>query len=276
ATPPPPHIATLADGGPRVECGEGRGRHFQPVPPPGFRPFFSSPVEAGKRLAAAPAVIYKPDRAMLAVRQALRELRRRRVRSALTTGGIAIGVAALVLLGALSEKMSRLVEGGRDFATGQVTVSGAGTGALSGMTRGGLLTAEQLRALETIDGVAAVAPIVMFPAADAPAALPLTLAPLVFGVDMEALALNRRSPRPRVVGRLPRRPAPPPAPAPPARPRPLPRRTAAIAAPRPAPPPPPPLPVPNPRPGPGAGRGRAGGPRRAVGAPRPLCRPPAG
>ena len=140
---------------------------------------------------------------MLALRQALRELRRRRVRSALTTGGIAIGVAALVLLGALSEKMSRLVAGGRDFATGQVTVSGAGTGALTGMTRGGLLTAEQLHALETIDGVAAVAPIVMFPAADAPAALPFTLAPLVFGVDVQTLVLNRRSPQPRVsAGRL--------------------------------------------------------------------------
>ena len=140
---------------------------------------------------------------MLAFRQALRELRRRRVRSALTTGGIAIGVAALVLLGGLSEKMSRLVAGGRDFATGQVTVSGAGTGALTGMTRGGLLTAEQLHALETIDGVAATAPIVMFPAADAPAALPLTLAPLVFGVDVEKLVLNRRSPPPQVsAGRL--------------------------------------------------------------------------
>ena len=140
---------------------------------------------------------------MLALRQALRELRRRRVRSALTTGGIAIGVAALVLLGALSEKMSRLVAGGRDFATGQVTVSGAGTGALTGMTRGGLLTAEQLHTLETIDGAAAVAPIVMFPAADAPAALPFTLAPLVFGVDVQTLVLNRRSPQPRVsAGRL--------------------------------------------------------------------------
>src|SRR5439155_21254056 len=95
----------------------------------------------------------------------LRDVRRRPLRSGLTTGGIAIGVAALVVLGALSEKMSRLVEGGRDFATGQVTVSGAGTGALSGMMRGGLLAAEQLHALETIDGVAAVAPIVMFPAA---------------------------------------------------------------------------------------------------------------
>jgi len=53
---------------------------------------------------------------MLALRQALRDLRRRRVRSVLTMGGIAIGVAALVLLGALSEKMSRLVAGGRDAA----------------------------------------------------------------------------------------------------------------------------------------------------------------
>jgi len=140
---------------------------------------------------------------MLALRQALRDLRRRRVRSVLTMGGIAIGVAALVLLGALSEKMSRLVAGGRDFATGQVTVSGAGTGALTGMTRGGLLTAQQLHALDGIEGVAAVAPIVMFPAADAPAALPLTLPPMIFGVDVEMLVLNRRSPPPRVAdGRL--------------------------------------------------------------------------
>lgn len=38
--------------------------------------------------------------------------------------GVAIGAAALVLLGALSEKLSRLVEGGRDFASGQITVAG--------------------------------------------------------------------------------------------------------------------------------------------------------
>ena len=35
-------------------------------------------------------------------------------------------ILALVLLGALSEKLTRLVEGGRDFASGQITVSGAG------------------------------------------------------------------------------------------------------------------------------------------------------
>ena len=74
---------------------------------------------------------------MPAVREVLRELVRRRVRSALTAAGIAIGVATLVLLGALAVKMDRLVSGGRDFATGQITVSGAGSGgAPGGMIRG--------------------------------------------------------------------------------------------------------------------------------------------
>lgn len=140
---------------------------------------------------------------MLALAQALRELRRRLLRSVLTTGGIAIGVVALVLLGGLSEKMSRLVEGGRDFATGQITVSGAGTGAVSGMSRGGLLAADQLQLIAGVPGVAAVAPIVMFPISDLPASLPFTLAPVVFGVDLRTMVLNRRSPPPPVrVGRL--------------------------------------------------------------------------
>ncbi len=140
---------------------------------------------------------------MLLPLDAMRDVRRRPVRGALTVIGIAIGVAALVLLGALSEKLTRLVEGGRDFATGQITVSGAGTGAVSGMTRGGLLSGEQTAALGAVPGVAVVAPIVMFPVSDTPAALPFTLAPMVFGVDVQALLLNRRTPPPHVrAGRL--------------------------------------------------------------------------
>jgi hypothetical protein len=100
---------------------------------------------------------------MPAVRDVLRELRRRRVRSALTATGIAIGVAALVLSALSAEKMDRLVSGGRDFATGQITVSGAGSGgATGGMIRGRLLSAEQLKALPQVDGVSSVAPIVIF------------------------------------------------------------------------------------------------------------------
>ena len=136
---------------------------------------------------------------MPAVREVLRELRRRRVRSALTATGIAIGVAALVLLGALAEKMDRLVSGGRDFATGQITVSGAGSGgATGGMIRGALLSSDQLKALPQVDGVASVAPIVVFPLSDGPPPLPFTLAPMVFGVDMMLLWKNDAVPPPRV------------------------------------------------------------------------------
>ena len=136
---------------------------------------------------------------MSAVIAVVRELGRRRIRSALTAIGIAIGVAALVLLGALTEKMDRLVSGGRDFATGQITVSGAGSGgATGGMLRGALLTAEQLAALPRVDGVAAVAPIVVFPASDGPPPLPFTLAPMVFGADLMVVWQNQTVPPPRV------------------------------------------------------------------------------
>ncbi len=120
------------------------------------------------------------------------------LRTVLTAGGIAIGVGALVLLGALSEKMSRLVEGGRDFGAGQITISGAGGGAATGMTRGALLSGDQLAAVRTVPGVSEIAPIVMFPISDTPSALPFTLAPLAFGVDMNLLLLNRVAPPPTV------------------------------------------------------------------------------
>jgi putative ABC transport system permease protein len=130
---------------------------------------------------------------MRVLAEVLRNLGRRPLRSALTAAGVAIGVAALVLLGALSEKFSRLVAGGRDFATGQITVTGAGTGGLMGLARGALLGSEQLGRLAEVPGVRLAAPLVMFPVADAPSIVPLTLAPMVFGIDPEALRLNRRA-----------------------------------------------------------------------------------
>jgi putative ABC transport system permease protein len=130
---------------------------------------------------------------MSALADALRNLGRRPLRSALTIAGVAIGAAALVLLGALSEKISRLVEGGRDFATGQITVTGTGTGGMLGLARGALLSSEQLRRLSQVPGVRLAAPLVMFPVADRPSLLPFSLAPHVFGIDPEALRLNRGS-----------------------------------------------------------------------------------
>ena len=132
------------------------------------------------------------------LRQAIRELRRHAVRSLHTAGGIAIGVGALVLLGGLSERTSRLVEGGRDFGAGQITISGAGGDIGTGMSRGALVGGEQLAALGRVPGVAEVAPIVMFPVSESPTSMPFTLAPLVFGVDAALLTRNSRSTPPRI------------------------------------------------------------------------------
>jgi putative ABC transport system permease protein len=137
------------------------------------------------------------------LRHAIRELRRHAVRSGLTAVGIAIGVAALVLLGALSERTSRLVEGGRDFGAGQITISGTGGDIGTGMSRGALVSGEQLAAVRQVAGVTEVAPIVMFPLSDSPTSMPFTLAPLVFGVDAALLTRNSRSSPPQVrVGRF--------------------------------------------------------------------------
>jgi putative ABC transport system permease protein len=127
---------------------------------------------------------------MALLRHALRDLGRRKLRHGLTAAGIAIGVAALVMLGALSEKVSRLMLGGRLFASGQISVSGGGSAAVADVTRGGLISGEQLRALGEVEGVRAVAPIIMFPVADSPGGLPFSLAPVVFGIDMSMLAYN--------------------------------------------------------------------------------------
>ncbi|HWP64468.1 MAG TPA: ABC transporter permease [Candidatus Limnocylindria bacterium] len=127
---------------------------------------------------------------MSILRHALRDLGRRKLRHGLTAAGIAIGVAALVLLGALSEKLTRLMLGGRLFASGQISVSGGGSRAVGDLTRGGLIAGEQLRALERVSGVRAVAPIIMFPVAESPGGLPFSLAPVVFGIDMRLLAFN--------------------------------------------------------------------------------------
>jgi putative ABC transport system permease protein len=141
------------------------------------------------------------------LRHAIRELRRHAVRSSLTAVGIAIGVAALVLLGALSERMSRLVEGGRDFGAGQITISGSGGDIGTGMSRGALVGGEQLAAVRQVAGVAEVAPIVLFPLSDSPMSMPLTLPPLVFGVDAALLTRYSRSSPPRLrVGKFVPRP----------------------------------------------------------------------
>jgi putative ABC transport system permease protein len=86
----------------------------------------------------------------------LRNLGRRKLRTALTVIGITIGIWALVVFGALATKINRLVDGGSEYYAGKILVSDASNSGIGlGTVPIDLAVADQIRA---IDGVAAVDP----------------------------------------------------------------------------------------------------------------------
>lgn len=81
----------------------------------------------------------------------LRNIFRRRLRAFLTIFGITIGVLALVVMGAMSEKLTLLVNGGIEYYRGKVTVSEAGQ---SGYVGSAPISVRKVADLEHIEGVA--------------------------------------------------------------------------------------------------------------------------
>src|SRR2546425_1818317 len=61
-----------------------------------------------------------------------------------TIAGIAIGVAGLVALGAMAERIVRFIDGGDRFVMGQISVAGKGLGMGTGFTAGGLFPSPPL------------------------------------------------------------------------------------------------------------------------------------
>jgi len=105
--------------------------------------------------------------------------------------GIAIGVAGLVALGAMSERIVRFIEGGDRFVLGQISVAGRGMGMGTGFTAGGLLPAAAIRAIAEVPGVSGVQAQVMLPL-DPSASQFMTLTQeLILGVDLSVPMPNR-------------------------------------------------------------------------------------
>lgn len=80
----------------------------------------------------------------------LRNVFRRKLRVFLTIFGITIGVLALVVMGAMAEKMTLLVAGGTKYYSDKVTVQAAGTSLMSG---GSPMAADKLEAIKAVPGV---------------------------------------------------------------------------------------------------------------------------
>jgi len=83
----------------------------------------------------------------------LRNIFRRKMRAFLTIFGIAIGVFSLVVMGALAEKLTLLVDGGVDYYRGKVVIVPGADSAASGA---GLLSIDKRRDIARVRGVAAV------------------------------------------------------------------------------------------------------------------------
>lgn len=80
----------------------------------------------------------------------LRNIFRRKLRAFLTIFGISIGVFALVVMGALAEKLTLLVDGGMEYYSGKVVVNGEG--GTMGLGSAPLKTTT-LREIERIPGI---------------------------------------------------------------------------------------------------------------------------
>jgi putative ABC transport system permease protein len=79
----------------------------------------------------------------------IRNVFRRKLRASLTIFGITIGVFALVVMGAMAEKITLLVDGGTRFYSDKVTVSQESMGGFSVSP----LSLDKIRELEDMDGV---------------------------------------------------------------------------------------------------------------------------
>ena len=111
-----------------------------------------------------------------------------------TIAGIAIGVAGIVALGAMSERIVRFIEGGDRFVLGQISVAGKGMGMGTGFTAGGMLPAAALKQIAAVPGVSGVQGQVMLPLNPSTSQFMTLTQELIFGVDLSVPTPNRAFP----------------------------------------------------------------------------------
>ncbi len=108
-----------------------------------------------------------------------------------TVLGIAVGMAGLVALGAMAERIGRFIDGGDRFVLGQISVAGEGMGMGAGFTAGGLLPAARIAEIARVPGVAVVQPQVMLPISTSTSHFLTLTQELLMGVDPVAPLANR-------------------------------------------------------------------------------------
>lgn len=85
-----------------------------------------------------------------------RNMWRRKFRTFLTVFGIVIGIFAFTVMGSMALKLNKMIDGGKKYITGQITISPKGTNYSSGQM-GAMLPVDTLNKISQVEGVKAVA-----------------------------------------------------------------------------------------------------------------------
>lgn len=127
----------------------------------------------------------------------LRNILRRKFRSALTIFGIAIGIFAFTVMGSLALKLNRMIDGGKKYITGQITIMPKGTGAEAmGGGGGSILPVDTLNKISNVEGVDKVGAMVSLlleePDPDNPSSGGMTMSPpTIYGSDFKSEFKNK-------------------------------------------------------------------------------------
>jgi putative ABC transport system permease protein len=92
------------------------------------------------------------------MKEIFRNMWRRKVRSALTIFGIAIGIFAFTVMGSMALKINKMISGGKSYITGQISIMPKGSSG-SGFGEGGgsaFLAVDTLNKIAKVEGVQAV------------------------------------------------------------------------------------------------------------------------
>ena len=89
----------------------------------------------------------------------IRNMWRRKFRTFLTIFGIAIGIFAFTVMGSMALKFNKMIDGGKKYITGQITIMPKGTDFSTG-SMSSQLPIDTLNDIAKVDGVKAVGPMV--------------------------------------------------------------------------------------------------------------------
>ncbi|MDD3887705.1 MAG: ABC transporter permease [Patescibacteria group bacterium] len=124
----------------------------------------------------------------------LRNLWRRKFRTLLTIFGIAIGIFAFTVMGSMALKLNKMIDGGKKYITGQITIAPKGTDFMMGQM-GAMLPVDTLNKIDKVEGVEAVTGGIEMsldePNPDDPASMSFGIPATIEGMDLKTDFKNR-------------------------------------------------------------------------------------